>query len=304
MGEIAEAVEIVNIAFDGVDVVFKVCGAGVKGIKLLANFFQFLLMRDKLEGKATMHQLLKQGSDLQVFKFDESQIRTFERYAKKYGILYTRLPDINKEDKMTEVLFHSESLPRVIALQEKMKVGQVTSLEEYISNGKEEEIAKVLGTQGDGKNSQSLAESVSPEKMEELGKVKEKLDVAALSKDESKVGITIADKLIFDENEKTVRTRIPMQNNEFLVLKAEDVKTINDGKTRLTFLDKNREYDIFDRDGKVVKKMTGKAIYDRSYDPVSAETFERTSRRDRQAARRNAGRLPKGPNFKMTGRGR
>ncbi len=281
MGEIGEAVEILNIAFDGVDVVFKVCGAGVKGIKTLASVFQFLFMRDKLEGKVTMKQLLQQGSDLQVFKFDESQIKTFEKYAKKYGILYTRLPDINKEDKMTEVLFHTDSLPRVIALQEKMKVGQVTSLEEYISNGKEEEIEKLLNEPGEEKNLKSLAEQLSPEKMEELGKVKEQLDVAELSKDESKICITIDEKLVYNEDEKNVRTRIPRQPNEFIEFKAEDVKVINNGKTRLTFLDKDKEYDILDKAGKPVKKMTGKAIYDRSYDPVFKDTLERTARADK-----------------------
>ena len=304
MGEIGEAAEILNVGIEGVELTLKMGKAGLEAIKFLVGIIKYVLDREKLEGKTNMRDLLKQGSDIQVFRFDETKIKEFEKYAKKYGILYTKLPDINKEDKMTEVLFHTEALPRMMALQEKLQVGECISFEDYISHGNPEEIAKIMGTQGEGKNSQSLAESVSPEKMEELGKVKEKLDVAALSKDESKVGITIADKLIFDENEKTVRTRIPMQNNEFLVLKAEDVKTINDGKTRLTFLDKNREYDIFDRDGKVVKKMTGKAIYDRSYDPVSAEIFERTSRRDRQAARRNAGKIPKGPNFKMNGRGR
>ncbi len=297
MGEIGEAAEILKVTIEGAEVAFKLMGTGVKGIRALAGLIKYLIDRDKLEGKTSMIKLLRQGSDLQVFKFDEDQIKTFERYAKRYGILYTKLPDINKEDGMTEILFHTDSLPRVLALQEKMKVGRVTSLEEYISNGKKEEIDKIIDSL-DEKNVKDLAEELTPEQRAELGKVKDEMDVDALSRDESKVGITISEKLVYNETEDRFRTRIPGQRDEFLELKPQDVKVINDGKTRLTFLDKDKEYDILNSKGEAVRKMTGKALYDRSYDPVSADTIERTVWKEKQAGRtgaRKAGAAPKVP---------
>ncbi len=297
MGEIGEAAEILKVTIEGAEVAFKLMGTGVKGIRALAGLIKYLIDRDKLEGKTSMIKLLRQGSDLQVFKFDEDQIKTFERYAKRYGILYTKLPDINKEDGMTEILFHTDSLPRVLALQEKMKVGRVTSLEEYISNGKKEEIDKIIDSL-DEKNVKDLAEELTPEQRAELGKVKDEMDVDALSRDESKVSITISEKLVYNETEDRFRTRIPGQRDEFLELKPQDVKVINDGKTRLTFLDKDKEYDILNSKGEAVRKMTGKALYDRSYDPVSADTIERTVWKEKQAGRtgaRKAGAVPKVP---------
>ena len=36
-----------------------------------------------------------------------------EKMAKKYGILYSVLPDVNKKDGLSEVIFHTEAVPRV-----------------------------------------------------------------------------------------------------------------------------------------------------------------------------------------------
>ena len=43
--------------------------------------------------------------------------------AKKYGILYSVLPDCNKTDGMSEVIFHTEAVPRVNMMIQKLKFG-------------------------------------------------------------------------------------------------------------------------------------------------------------------------------------
>ena len=94
-----------------------------------------------MEGKTTMKNLLKRGGDMHVFKFPQEQFKKVEAMAKKYGILFSRLPDFNK-DGMREIAFHAESLPRMNALIEKLKEGQVMGLGEYLQETSDRDIDK------------------------------------------------------------------------------------------------------------------------------------------------------------------
>ena len=37
-------------------------------------------------------------------------MKKVEKMAKKYGILYSVLPDVNKKDGLSEVIFHTEAV--------------------------------------------------------------------------------------------------------------------------------------------------------------------------------------------------
>ena len=71
-----------------------------------------MLDQEKLSGKTSVKQLLKSGGDLQVFKFQTEDLATVKKMADKYGILYSILPDLNKSDGMSEILFHSDVYKR------------------------------------------------------------------------------------------------------------------------------------------------------------------------------------------------
>mgnify|MGYP000019538032 CR=1 FL=1 len=58
-----------------------------------------------------------------------------KKLLKKYGVLYSTLPDLNREDGMFEILVHSEAVPRVNLILEKLGKGSLTSIEEYMQNG-------------------------------------------------------------------------------------------------------------------------------------------------------------------------
>lgn len=53
--------------------------------------------------------MLKNSGNLQVLQIKENDVREFEKMAKKYGILYSKMPDINKGDGMTEYIFPVEA---------------------------------------------------------------------------------------------------------------------------------------------------------------------------------------------------
>ena len=58
------------------------------------------------------NRLLAPGLKLQV-QFNTEDMKKVEKMAKKYGILYSVLPDCNRKDGLSEVIFHSEAVPRV-----------------------------------------------------------------------------------------------------------------------------------------------------------------------------------------------
>lgn len=139
--EITDAVQVIHILFEGTDLFLRVAGVGIKPLKQLAKLIMGILAREKMEGKTTMKNLLKRGGDMHVFKFPQEQFKKVEAMAKKYGILFSRLPDFNK-DGMREIAFHAESLPRMNALIEKLKEGQVMGLGEYLQETSDRDIDK------------------------------------------------------------------------------------------------------------------------------------------------------------------
>ena len=58
-------------------------------------------------------------------------------HLKKYGILYSVLPDCNRKDGLSEVIFHTEAVPRVNMMIQKLKFGKIATFDDYLKNGDE-----------------------------------------------------------------------------------------------------------------------------------------------------------------------
>ena len=102
--EIQEAVQIIRVTYDGVDIAMKVCGGTIEGIRKAIEFLIAVMDHEKTMGKTDMRRLLMKGGDMQVFQFPTEDTKKVEKMAKKYGLLYSVLPDINKKDGMSEIL--------------------------------------------------------------------------------------------------------------------------------------------------------------------------------------------------------
>jgi len=106
---------------------------------------------EKSIGRVNMRKLLVKGGDLQVFQFDRNDRKKVEKMAKKYGILYSVLPGVNKEQGKMEIVFHSEAVPRVNMMIQKLKMGKMSTFDEYLR-------------EDGGKNAEELANFLEKEK--------------------------------------------------------------------------------------------------------------------------------------------
>lgn len=138
--EIQEAVQIIRVAYDGIDIAMKIGSGGLSAMQEAVEFLKGMLDYEKSIGKTNMKKLLLKGGDLQVFQFKTADMRKVERLAKKYGLLYSVLPDINKKDGMSEIIFHAEAVPRVNMMIQKLKSGKLGTIDDYLKGGDEKKI--------------------------------------------------------------------------------------------------------------------------------------------------------------------
>lgn len=168
--EIQEAVQIIRVAYDGIDIAMKIGSGTLNQVKKAFDLIVALLDREKLAGKTNMRKLLVKGGDLQVLQFATGDMKQVEKLAKKYGILYSALPDINKKDGMSEILFHTEAVPRVNMMLQKLKTGRIATIDDYLKNGDEKELDKVLSVlKGHKKGNGSLHTETLSEQEKTVG---------------------------------------------------------------------------------------------------------------------------------------
>ncbi|MDE7202127.1 MAG: PcfB family protein [Lachnospiraceae bacterium] len=161
--EIQEAVQIIRVAYDGIDIAMKIGSGTIGQIKKAVDLMVAVLDREKLAGKTNMRNLLQKGGDLQVLQFALEDIKQVEKLVKKYGILYCELPDINKKDGMSEILFHTEAVPRVNMPLQKLKTGRLATIDDYLKNGDEKELDKFLSVLKDQKRGNAEPHTETPE---------------------------------------------------------------------------------------------------------------------------------------------
>lgn len=355
--EIQEAVQIIRVGYDGIEIAMKVCGGTIEGMKKAIDFLIAVMDHEKTMGKTDMRRLLMKGGDLQVFQFPTEDMRKVEKLAKKYGLLYSVLPDINKKDGMSEIIFHTEAVPRVNMMIQKLKSGRIATFDDYLKNGDEKEMDKVLSfLKGQKKGNENLhteeaaragealdgliekvgsyameKKSISVEEVKEnfsleneqaekvvgqlerigvlskeeggqhrvimdkdmfLNRMKgyrelaQRMQAVAAAQNPDLTDITITKKLITEENDHAIKTRIPGtwgENAQYVWISKDKAMEIHDGKTVLTFLDRNKEYKIYSEDNRVVATMKGKDLYEGHYDRVSAEVRKRYADMERKA---------------------
>ncbi|MBR1744154.1 MAG: PcfB family protein [Lachnospiraceae bacterium] len=142
--EIQEAVQIIRVAYDGIEIAMKVGSGGISAMQKALEVLKGLLDYEKSLGKTSMRKLLMRGGDLQVLQFQTEDMKKVEKLAKKYGILYSVLPNVNNKDGLSEVIFHTEAVPRVNMLIQKLKYGRVASFDDYLKNGDEKSLGKLM----------------------------------------------------------------------------------------------------------------------------------------------------------------
>lgn len=73
--EIQQAVQIIRVAYDGIEISMKLGSASLNQLKKAVDFLGALLDQEKAMGKTSMRKLLLKGGDLQVFQFDTEDLK-------------------------------------------------------------------------------------------------------------------------------------------------------------------------------------------------------------------------------------
>ena len=356
MSEIGEAVQIIRVTYDGIEIAMKVTTGATRAMQKALDLIVGMLAYEKTMGKTTLKGLLAKGGDIQVLSFADEDLRKFKKMEKKYGILYSVMPDANRKDGLTEVMFHSEAAPRVRMMSQKLQNGRLFNLDEYLKNGNEEQLGKLLEfleNQKSGKRGSKhppnlqtgeklgadhaidaliqkvgmyamqkqsisvdavkadfqveaqeaervigqLAKIGVLDKEGDTGSYKVVMDKEAFEKrmgkyqelvnrmkqieaahNTSLMDITITKKLITEENDHAVKTRVPGmygQNEGYIWINKADIMEIHNGKTLLTYLDKNKDYKIYSADNRVIRTIRGEELHSSHYDRVESAVRQR-----------------------------
>ena len=130
--EIQEAVQIIRVAYEGIEIALRIGSGGLRAAQRVVEALIGLLEYEQTMGKTSMKKLLMKGGDLQVFQFKTEEAKEVKKLLKKYGVLYSELPDINTKDGMSEIIFHAEAVPRINMILKKLSQGRVGTFDEYI----------------------------------------------------------------------------------------------------------------------------------------------------------------------------
>lgn len=348
--EIQQAVQIIRVAYDGVEIAMKIGSASLEQMKQAIDFLVALLEHEKTIGKTNMRKLLLKGGDLQVLQFASEDMKQVKKMAKKYGLLYSVIPDKNKKDGMREIIFHTEAVPRVNLMVQKLKSARIADFHTYLKDNQQSEVEKrassskenekeVLDEKGVDEDVELIEKigtyicekqnvqtedikehfSITTEQIEkvtaqlkQMGVLQliEKNEYQVLMKTEdflehmkkyqelvyriqqisamqkgSLVDVTITKKLILEENDHAIKTRIPGKwgtSEGYLWIKKENAINIRDGKTILTVLDMDKDYKIYSEDNRVLRTMKGSELYENHYDKVEAEVRKRYEQAQRK----------------------
>ena len=349
--EIQEAVQIIRVAYEGIEIALRIGSGGLRAAQRVVEALIGLLEYEQTMGKTSMKKLLMKGGDLQVFQFKTEEAKEVKKLLKKYGVLYSELPDINTKDGMSEIIFHAEAVPRINMILKKLSQGRVGTFDEYIHKGDMENYDKLMKFLQGQKRGNVLThteeelladtvldslihkvgvfatekEEISVEDIEkqfaldkkEAGTMLEQLEVMGALEPKSKknpgvysvkmnkvdfekklasylalcerakmaeiaqksemLDITISDIMIAESTQDKVKTRVPGTyggNVRFLWTDKNDIMEIHGGKTLLTFLDPEKDYDLYDETGMVAEVKKGKDLYDKHYDKVESSVRE------------------------------
>ena len=267
--EIQEAVQIIKVMFDGIGMAIKVGSGGINAVKDCVSFIGGMLEHEKMSGKTSMKELLKRGGDMQVLRFKDEDMKMVAKLAKKYGILYAEIPKAGRDTGMSEIVFHTEAVPRVNMLLTKIKSGSILNYDEYLARKDENQVDKLLDALRK-MASKGKDDGLSAEQASKVQDMEEQAQAVSLAKDNGLRDVTMNKSLIADENDLAVKVRVPKtwgNDVRHIWVDRKDIVDIHNGKSMLVYLDKEKKYDMYGKDGKIAASLEGKELL-KHYDKV------------------------------------
>ena len=207
--EIQEAVQIIRVAYDGIEIFIKIGSGGLHVVQKIIDVLKQLLDYEKSIGKTGMRNLLKRGGDLQIFQFRAENLRKVKKMAKKYGILYTVLPNINADKGLVEIAFHNEALPRVNMMLEKFQGSRVSSMDDFLQEGNGEQMSKLSQfLEEERQKGNSLVHTDDKQTDHEIESLLEKVGMYAMKKESVSVDNVKEDFSVSKEQAEDVLSKL------------------------------------------------------------------------------------------------
>lgn len=155
--EIQQAIQIIRLAYDGIEIAIKIGSGSLEQMKQAVDFLIALLKYEKTMGKTSMRKLLLKGGDLQVLQFASEDIKQVKKMAKKYGVLYSIIPKTDKKDNLCEIIFHTEAIPRVNMMVQKLKLARIVNFDEYLNSETKDKVEKQTPFLGESFHTENMS---------------------------------------------------------------------------------------------------------------------------------------------------
>ena len=177
------------------------------------------------------------------------------------------------------------------AMEKKSVSAEQVSRNFSINSEQAENVIKQLDTIGvlgkkneDGTHTVMMDKAAFVKRIRGYQELAERMRAVAASKNANLSDVTISKKLIIEENDHAVKTRVPGTWGEearYVWLRKENIMEIHGGKTMLTFLDSTKDYKLYDEQNRVVTTQKGTELYTH-YDKVESSVRERYEKVQKQ----------------------
>lgn len=153
-GEAAD--QVVRMSLEAGEAALKISGTGAQQLAVL--LYAVLKEQKKTRGRVRLETLVRSGKPLTVFSVKESDLKTFVKEAKQYGILYCAIRNPKgKSDGMVDIMVKEEDAPRINRIVERFKFASVGKTAEVeMEMWREREKPEQLQRQQENKNSDEL----------------------------------------------------------------------------------------------------------------------------------------------------
>lgn len=129
--------QTVRLTLEGMEVAFKIAGAGAKNIAVM--IYTMMKDKEKTKGKTRLTNMLKTGKPLKIFTFKAEDLKVFSREAEKYGVLYCALA-IKKDSKIdgeVDIMIREEDAPKVNRIAERFEFKEIATIKKELEQEKQ-----------------------------------------------------------------------------------------------------------------------------------------------------------------------
>ncbi|MDB7984369.1 PcfB family protein [Faecalicoccus pleomorphus] len=117
--------QVIRMSLNGVEVAARISGKAA--IEIAQMLHAVLKNQQKTKGKTRLVNLLKTGKPLEVFTLQNQDLMSFQKEAKKYGILYYAVRNQRSSaDGLVDIMVKKEDAPRINRIVERFKLADVS----------------------------------------------------------------------------------------------------------------------------------------------------------------------------------